>query len=96
MTLYNIIQTQTNKYIPHYILPEPTIMYLYNNKPINKSIQKVNLNKEIFLTTLTSNNIDNNIYNNIYNKDNCEILYIRVRHTVTNSSSEWKKIIQKN
>jgi hypothetical protein len=92
MTLCNKINN-SNKYIPYYILPEPTIMYLYNNKPINKSIQKVNLDKEIFLTTLTTSNIDN-IDNN--KNDNCEIIYIRVRRTDTNSSSEWKKIIQKN
>lgn len=92
MSLCNKINN-FNKYIPYYILPEPTIMYLYNNKPINKTIQKVNLDKEIFLTTLTSNNI-NNIDNN--KKDICEIIYIRIRRTETNSSSEWKKIIQKN
>ena len=40
MSLYNIIQSQTNKYIPFYILHEPTIMYLHNNKPIIKTIQK--------------------------------------------------------
>jgi len=89
MSLYNIIQSQTNKYIPFYILPEPTIIYLYNNKPIKKSIQEDQINKKNknSFSIDNSNNIDNTI---------CEVTYIRVRRKDTNTKSEWKKIIQKN
>ncbi len=89
MSLYNIINN-TNKYIPYHILPEPTIMYVHNNKPIQKSIQRVNYNREKYLNSLSTDDIDSN------NVDVCEIVYIRIKRNDTNSSSEWKQFIQKN
>jgi hypothetical protein len=92
MSLYNIIQNQSNKYIPFYILPEPTIMYLYNNKPIIKSIQDVRFNEKKYLNRLTSDN-----FNDIDNDNTiCEAIYIRIRRTDTNTKSEWKQFIQKS
>jgi hypothetical protein len=94
MSLYNVIQNNTNKYIPYHILPEPTIMYVYNNKPINKSIQKNQLDINTYLNTLSTDDIDSN--NNDNDNAVCEIVYIRIKRNDTNSSSEWKKIIQKS
>ena len=89
MALYNLINS-SNKYCPYYILPEPTIIYAYNNRPIQKSIQKVQYDKQKYLNSISTDDIDTN------NNDVCEIVYIRVKRNDTNSSSEWKKIIQKN
>lgn len=94
MSLYNVIQSQTNKYIPFYILPEPTILYLYSSKPIIKSIQKVQLDKQNYINSFTFSDI--NTYDNNYNYNNCEVIYIRIRRTDTNTKSEWKQFIQKN
>lgn len=91
MSLYNIINN-TNKYVPYYILPEPTIMFLHNNKPIQKSIQKNKLDLKTYLNRISTDDIntnDNN--NNVY-----EIVYIRIKRNYTNTGSEWKKIIQKS
>lgn len=93
MALYNVIQNYTNKYIPYYILPEPTITYVYSSKPIAKSIQKVQQETQIFLNSLTSDDI---IIDNNENNSHCELVYIRVKRTETNSGSEWKQIIQKS
>jgi hypothetical protein len=68
----------------YYIVPEPTINYLFNNKPITKSIQK---NKSL---------IPNIIKDNINEETKCEITYIRIRRTDANTCSEWKQIIQQN
>lgn len=69
-----------NKYGRYYILPEPTIAYVYCSKPIVKSIQTNKKDTANYLDSLSTDDI-------------CEIVYTR---TKTLLGSEWKQIIQKN